>query len=239
MRHYRLHALSAALLSLMLTLPNTYAESPANVMFGGSQGSGSSSYTYLGAMTPIASAEPGMGPYAKVILSWLDYRYGSSERSTLSEINARGAGLELGAGYAWRYERGSIDLSATVGYRDLRVTPFAPKDQKSGSVLTLNPQIYASTPLSDKTDADLIANYAIGLGSSWARARVGAKPSGSWRAGLEAIFLDGPNYRIRQQGVFVSLPVDALTSLEFTLGRAKPQDSSASTYVGIGFARSF
>ena len=239
MRNHRLDSLSLSALALMLSLSTAHAESPVNVMFAGTQGSPRSSYAYLGAIAPMEGAELGRGAYSKAVLSWLDYRYNSNERGPQTEINARGAGLELGVGYAWRYERSTFDLSATLGYRDLRVTPFAPADQKSGGVLTLNPQVAASTRLTDTVDADLMANYSFGLRSSWARARIGAKPSGSWRAGIEATILDGPNYSIRQQGVFISLPVDAVTSLEFTVGRAKPRDDDASTYVGIGFARSF
>lgn len=239
MHPFRLAALSAAALALIASVSSSRAETPANVMFGGTQGSSRSAYTYVGAIAPLQGAELGRGLYGKAVASWLDYRYDSSEQGPSTEIHARGAGVELGAGYAWRLERGTVDLSATVGYRDLRVTPYAPTDQKSGGVLTLNPQLAASTRLSEAVDGDLIANYAIGLGSSWARARIGAKPSGSWRAGVEAIFVDGPNYSIRQQGVFMSVPVDAVTAIEFSIGRSKPRDDDAATYVGIGFSRSF
>lgn len=236
---YRLAPLGAPALALMLALPCAHAESPMNVMFGGAQGSSRSGYTYLGAIAPMQGAEPGLGPYAKAVVSWLNYRYDSSELGSLTRIDASGPGLELGAGHAWRHERGTLDLSATLGYRNLHVTPFVPADQKSGSVLTLNPQLAASARLGSTTDADLIANYAIGLGSSWVRARVGARPYGSWRAGVEAIFVDGRNYGIRQQGVFLSMPVDAGMSIEFSLGRAKPRDDNASVYAGIAFVRNF
>jgi len=237
--HHCRYLLPASALLSILALNSARAESPPNVMFGGIQGSARSAYTYLGAITPIAGAELGMGPYGKALISWLDYRYDSSELGPVTEINARGPGLELGGGYAWRFERGTVDLSATIGYRDLRVTPFIPTDQKSGGVLTLNPQVAASTRLSDAMDADLLANYSIGLGSSWARTRIGAKPAGSWRAGVEAIFVDGSNYSTRQQGVFVSLPIDTTTSLEFSVGRAKSSGETASTYAGFAFARNF
>lgn len=239
MRRYRLAAIHASALALVLAMPLSRAESPTNVMFAGANGSSRSGYTYLGAIAPMQGSELGLGPYGKAIVSWLNYRYNSSELGPVTEIDASGAGIEVGAGYAWRDERGTLDLSATVGYRDLHVTPFVPADQKSGSVLTLNPQLSASTRLGSMVDADLIANYSIGLGSSWARARIGGKPSGSWRAGVEAIFLDGRNYSIRQQGVFVSVPVDAGTSIEFSVGRSKPRDDNASAYAGITFVRTF
>lgn len=239
MHRYRHAAMNAAALALMLAAPLSHAESPMNVMFGGTQASSRSGYTYLGAIMPLQGSELGLGAYGKAIASWLNYRYNSSELGPVTEIDASGPGVEVGAGYAWRDERGTLDLSATVGYRELHVTPFVPANQKSGGVLTLNPQLAASTRLSGTVDADLLANYAIGLGSSWARARIGTKPSGSWRAGVEAVFLDGHNYSIRQQGVFLSLPIDAGTSIEFIVGRSKPRDDNASAYAGIAFARNF
>ena len=239
MRRYRLAAINASALALVLAMPLSHAESPTNVMFGGTQASSRSGYTYLGAIAPMQGSELGLGAYGKAIVSWLNYRYNSSELGPVTEIDTSGAGIEAGAGYAWRDERGTLDLSATIGYRDLHVTPFVPANQKSGGVLTLNPQLAASTRLGSTADADLIANYAIGLGSSWARARIGTRPSGTWRAGVEAVFLDGRNYSIRQQGVFLSLPIDAGMAIEFIVGRSKPRDDNASAYAGIAFSRNF
>lgn len=230
---------AAAALALSMGPGTALAEYPTAVMFGGAQIGPRNDYAYLGMIQPLPGAELGLGPYAKAVLSWLDYRYDSGESGPATEIKSRGPGIEVGAGYAWRHERGTLDLSATLGYRDLQVTPFVPSRQESGSVLTLNPQLSVSTRMTDSVSADLIANHAIGLGSSWARARVGTQPSGSWRAGVEAIFLDGRNYQTRQQGVFLSLPLDATTSFEISVGRSRPRDDAAGTYVAVGFSRMF
>lgn len=230
---------TAVVLALSAASGAALAELPTAVMFGGAQAGPRNDYAYLGMIQPLPGSELGLGPYAKAVFSWLDYRYDSSDAGPVTEVRSRGPGIDVGAGYAWRYERGTLDLSATLGYRDLQVTPFVPSRQESGSVLTLNPQLSASTRLTDSVSADLIANHAIGLGSSWARARVGTQPSGSWRAGVEAIFLDGRNYRTRQQGVFLSLPLDGATSFEISVGRSKPRDDAAGTYVAVGFARTF
>lgn len=216
-----------------------HAELPTAVAFGGAQAGPRNDYAYLGMIQPLPGAELGRGYYAKAILSRLSYRYDSSDSGPVTEVGARGPGIEIGAGHAWKHERSTVDLSATVGYRNLDVTPFVPSRQEAGSVLTLNPQLSASTRLTDTVSADLIANYAIGLGSSWARTRVGTQPSGSWRAGIEAIFLDGRNYQTRQQGVFVSLPLDASSAIELSVGRSKQRDDNAGTYVAIGFSFTF
>lgn len=230
---------TAAALVLSMGPGTALAEYPTAVLFGGAQAGPRNDYAYLGMIQPLPGAELGLGPYAKAVFSWLDYRYDSSEAGPATEVNSRGPGIEVGAGYAWRHERGTLDLSATLGYRDLRVTPFVPAAQEAGSVLTLNPQLSTTARLTDRVTAELIANHAIGLGSSWARARVGTRPSGSWRIGVEAIFLDGRNYQTRQQGVFLSLPLDASTSFEISAGRSKPRDDAAGTYVAAGFARTF
>lgn len=215
------------------------AELPTAVVFGGAQAGPRNDFAYLGMVQPLPGAELGRGYYAKAILSRLSYRYDSSDSGPTTEVGARGPGIEIGAGHAWKHERSTFDLSATVGYRNLDVTPFVPSRQESGSVLTLNPQLSTLTRLTDTVSADLIANYAIGLGSSWARARVGAQPSGSWRAGIEAIFLDGRTYQTRQQGVFLSLPLDASSAVEISVGRSKPRDDAAGTYVAVGFSFTF
>lgn len=230
---------SALALLLAASADAARAELPAAVAFVGAQVGPRNDYAYLGMIQPLPGAELGRGPYAKAILSRLSYRYDSTENGPLAEINAHGPGIELGAGHAWKYERSAIDLSATIGYRRLSVTPFVPREQEAGSVLTLNPQLSASTRVTDSVSADLIANYAIGLGSSWVRTRIGTQPSGSWRAGVEAIFLDGRNYQTRQQGVFLSLPLDASTAVEISAGRSKPRDDDAGTYVAVGFSFTF
>lgn len=216
-----------------------HAELPTAVAFGGAQAGPRNDYAYLGMIQPLPGAELGRGLYAKAVLSRLGYRYDSADNGPVTEVNARGPGIEIGAGYTWKHEHSNIDLSATVGYRNLDVTPFVPSRQESGSVLTLNPQLSALTQLTDNVSADLIANYAIGLGSSWARARVGTQPSGNWRAGVEAIFLDGRTYQTRQQGIFLSLPLDASSALEISVGRSKPGDDAAGTYVAVGFSFTF
>lgn len=226
-------------LALSASTDAARAELPTAVVFGGAQAGPRNDFAYLGMVQPLPGAELGRGLYAKAVLSRLGYRYDSADNGPVTEVSARGPGIEIGGGHAWKHERSTIDLSATVGYRNLDVTPFVPSRQESGSVLTLNPQLSASTRLTDTVSTDLIANYAIGLGSSWARARVGTQPSGSWRAGVEAIFLDGRTYQTRQQGVFLSLPLDASSAVEISVGRSKPRDDAAGTYVAVGFSFTF
>jgi hypothetical protein len=230
---------TAVVFGLSAASAGALAELPTAVVFGGAQAGPRNDFAYLGMIQPLPGAQLGQGVYGKAMLSWLDYRYGSSETGPITEVRSRGTGIEFGAGYAWRYGRGTVDLSATAGYRDLRVTPFVPQGQEAGSVLTLNPQVSASIRLNDRVSADLIANHAIGLGHSWARTRLGMQPSGSWRAGIEAIFLDGRNYQTRQHGVFFSLPLDAVRSLEFSIGRSEPRGEATGTYVAAGFAFTF
>ena len=230
---------TAIVLGLSTASAVALAELPMAVVFGGAQAGPRNDFAYLGMIQPLPGTQLGNGAYGKAMLSWLDYRYDSDEAGPLTEVRSRGPGIEFGAGYAWRYGRGTVDLSATAGYRDLRVAPFVPRRQEVGSVLTLNPQLSASIQLNDRVSADLIANHAIGLGSSWARTRLGMQPSGSWRAGMEAIFLHGRNYQTRQHGVFISVPLDARRSLEFSIGRSEPRGEATGTYLAAGVAFTF
>ena len=88
-------------------------------------------------------------------------------------------------------------------------------------------------------DADVLASHAIGLGSTFARARVGWKPEASWRVGVEAIQSQGPTYRVRQQGAFVMWPLTRDVSIDLSAGRAKSQDGVQSGYLGLGLSRLF
>ena len=207
-----------------------------NVIFSGAEGSSNSSYAYLGTVMPMEGEQLGHGWYRKAVTSMIRYRYSSSERGAAEDVNGKAAGIEGGIGHAWQLGARTLDLSATVGYRDIRLTPFAPKNEKTGNILTLNPQLMAATPLVGRTDADLIANYAIGLGSSFARLRAGFRPTEGWRTGVETKRLKGDTYETHTAGVFLTIPLGGKFSLDLTAGREKPRDDPSVSYGGIAFS---
>ena len=210
--------------------------SAESVIFGGVEGSSAGSYGYLGGVTPFKGEQLGQGWYQKAVLSLNHYRYESTERGPTEEVNGRVPGIEAGIGRAWQKHQQTLDLSVTAGYRHVSLRPFEPADEKTGSVFTLNPQLMASTPLVHQLDADLIANYSIGLSSSFTRIRAGYQSDSGWRAGIEGKRLDGRNYLQQAAGVFVAIPLSDKLKMELNAGRLKPRDQESVSYAGVAFS---
>lgn len=225
-----------ATIALCSTMASAHAET---LVFGGAEGSRNSSYAYLGGVSPFDGNDLGRGWYKKTVLSMVRYSYESTEQGPVTEITGRVPGIEAGVGHAWQFEKQKLDLSATIGYRHVSLSPFDPKDEKTGSIITLNPQLIAYTPLTGKFDADLIANYAIGLGSSFARIRSGYQQDNGVRVGLEGKQLAGRTYSVHMLGAFVAIPLQGKLTLELNLGREKPKDEHSATYAGIAFSTAF
>ena len=226
------------LLSMLASLP-CKAQANNNLVIAGVQTSEKSTYAFSMAIVPFGDARLGQGWYQKAGVSWLTYRYDGTINSNTREVSAKAPGLEAGIGHMWSNEGSRLDLSATLGYRHIDITPFVPAGDRDGNVITLNPHIQASRQLSSGIDADLLANYAIGLGSSYTRARLGWKPVAGWRTGLEGIWQEGKNYRITQQGLFLSRTLASGMTLEINAGQAKAQNYSASAYIGLTFASTY
>ena len=227
-------------LSVVICLGAVSPTVPAdNVVFSGTEGSSNSSYGYLGTVMPMEGETLGRGWYRKVVFSTIRYRFSSTQRGPSEDIHGTVHGIEGGVGHAWQFGPRSLDVSATVGYRNIRLSPFEPRDEKTGSVVTLNPQLMAYTPLVGGFDADLIANYALGLGSSFARLRAGFRPAERWRTGIETKRLSGDNYETRAAGVFIAIPLSSKFTLDFTAGKEKPRDEPSVSYGGIAFSAVF
>lgn len=226
------------LLSLLVS-PPCKAETNNNLVIAGLQTSSKSTYAYSMAIVPLGDARLGQGWYQKAGLSWLTYRYDGTLNGNTQEVSATAPGIEAGIGHMWNYESSRLDLSATLGYRHIGIAPFIPAGDRSGNVFTLNPQIQASRQLSSRIDVDLLANYAIGLDSSFTRTRLGWKPESGWRTGLEGIWQEGRNYRISQHGLFLSKTLASGMTVEINAGQAKLENESASAYVGLTFASTY
>jgi hypothetical protein len=226
------------LLSLLVSQP-CKAENNNNLVIAGLQASSKSTYAFSTAIVPFGDAKLGQGWYQKAGLSWLTYRYDGTLNSDTREVSAKAPGIEAGIGHMWNNEDSRLDLSATLGYRHIEISPFTPAGDRDGNVFILNPQIQASRQFNSSIDAELLANYAIGLGSSFTRMRLGWKPVAGWRTGLEGIWQEGKNYRITQQGLFLSKTLASGVTLEINAGQAKPQNDSASAYIGLSFASTY
>ena len=218
-------------------LPNfAFADS---VVFSGVEGSSSSTHAYLGFILPAEGERLGEGWYRKFVVSSTAYVYQNSEQGPVVDIDGKSNGVDAGLGRSWRFEKSSIDVSATVGYRDVRLSPYAPASDKAGNLLTFNPQLMLWRELSHRVDTDLIANYATATSSSFVRARIGMHPSESLRVGIEGKWIDGRNYQVKKQGLFVAFKISDKLTLELNAGREDPDDRNTSTYAGIAIASAF
>ena len=126
-----------------------------------------------------------------------------------------------------------------MGYRNVTVEPFVPPDERTGDVFTLNPQVQARYDFTPTLDGDLIASYSIGQDTSFSRARLGWKPAGTWRAGVEGIWQSGPNYRVQQRGLFAVKYLENSLAVEVSGGRAEARDGETSGYAGLSLAKMF
>lgn len=227
-------------LGLFLTIasPATLWAAPSSLVIAGSQVSEGSSYSYAGLLTPLSGDSLGQGWFTKVIGSWLTYRYTTTINQAQTRVDARAPGIEAGPGYAWSGTNYHLDASATLGYRQVRLTPTIPADESKGSGWFVAPQLQARYDFTRSIDGDLIVSYAFRQHNSFDRARLGWKPSENWRVGVETVLLHGDDYRIRQNGVFASTSFDNGLSLSFSAGRSTPRDETRSTYVGIAFSTS-
>ena len=235
-QYLRLSLMTPALVIGLLLPKFAFADT---VVFSGVESSSSTTHAYLGFIMPTEDERLGEGWYRKFVVSSTAYVYQNSERGYVIDIDGKSNGIDAGAGHSWRFENSSVDLSATVGYRDVRLSPYAPTSDKAGNLLTLNPQLMLWRQLSHKVDTDLIANYATGTSSSFVRARIGMHPSESYRAGIEGKWIDGRNYRVKKQGVFVALKISEKLTMELNAGREEPDDRNTTAYAGIAIASAF
>jgi hypothetical protein len=238
-KHIALTMLVLLPLPAMLASLPCKAEPNNNLVIAGLQVSSKSSYAFSTVIVPFSGARVGQGWYQKAGVSWLTYSYDGTFNGNNREVSASAPGIQAGIGHIWNYERSRLDLSVTLGYRNIDISPFVPDGDRAGNVFTLNPQIQASQQLNTSIDADLLANYAIGMETYFVRTRLGWKPVTGWRTGLEGIWQEGKNYRVSQQGLFLSKTLASGMTVEINAGQAKPENDSASAYIGLTFASTY
>ena len=227
------------LLTILAVLITPLSRAEDKLIIAGIQGSSQSSYSYLGLIQPLEKSELGKGWYRKFLISHLTYRYLQTNPNTGMNINATAPGIEGGFGHAWSGHRWSVDLSATLGYRNISLSPISPAADDKGGIFTLNPQIQARYQFTEKLDADLLANHSLGQGNTYARERLGWHLASGTRIGPELIQVNGKTYHNTQMGFFASMPLANSWTLELNAGRSHSQTLGNATYGGIGIAKVF
>ena len=227
-----------ALFIVMTLVTGPYAQAES-VVFSGFEGSSSTSHGYLGVIMPVTKKQQSNNWYKKFVISSTAYGYHNDERGSQVFIDGRSTGLDAGLGRTWRSRSAIADLSATVGYRDIKLSPYAPASDKAGNLLTFNPQLMLWSELSSGIDTDLLATYATGTASSFVRARIGMRPQDSYRVGVERKWLHGRNYAVGKTGLFVAFKISPSVHLELNAGREDPEGKRSVAYGGIAISTSF
>lgn len=209
------------------------------LMIGGSQYSSESSYSYLGLIRPIGNAEIGHGWFQSIIGSRLSYQYGINENNQANTLKVKAPGIETGLGYSWSSNVYNLSLSMAVGYRYYNLNPYVSGEKPEGSTYNLTPQIQAGYNLTNKIDVGLLSNYSFGQQSNFNRLRLGYKPVNNWHVGLESMYQQGRNYRIKQQGIFATTYLDHGLSLDVSGGNLDSGNNSSTAYFGLAFSKFF
>lgn len=231
--------MSAAMLSSFAVFAAEGMSVPNNLVISGIQYSPQSSYTYAGLLQTANGNPVGEGLYYKTIASYLTYRYNTTVNNAPVQITGSSPGLDVGAGYAWKGAGYTMDLSAAIGYRQMRVTPVVPANEKTGSVFSLTPQFQGSVALTNEIDVSTIANYTFGQQVAYARGRLITKLPASWFGGVETIYQKGKNYRINQTGLVVGKNLADGYAVDLSAGRSKQRGGDTSTYVAVSLSRVF
>ncbi len=235
--------LSIAITAFYLSLPlEVFAKDDDPLFIGGFQRAEHNSYTYAGLITPILGGKLGEGWFNRTIASWLTYEYDTSYNGQPTQLKAKAPGIETGFGYAWAGKSYGVNISASVGYRDFRLSPNVAGEEPEGKVLVFSPQLQARYDITEHIETDLIASHAFAkknAETSFARLRLGYKPRWDWKFGIEGIYQEGENFRVKQQGLYVVTYLKNGWGVEASGGNAESRDNSSSAYIGFGVSKQF
>lgn len=210
-----------------------------SIFISGIQYSPQSSYTYAGLVRAADGYQVGEGPYYKAIASYLTYRYNTTVNNAAVQITGNSPGVDVGAGYAWKGDSYTLDLSGAVGYRQLHVSPVVPANEKAGGVVSFSPQLQASVAITKDIEASTIANYTFGQQVAYARGRLISRLPDSWFGGLETIYQKGKNYRINQNGLVIGKNLAGGYAVDLSAGRSRQRSGDTSNYVAVSLSRVF
>lgn len=215
------------------------ASAPDSIFISGVQYSPQSSYAYAGVLKTANGNPIGEGLYYKAIASYLTYRYNTTVNGAPVRITGSSPGIDVGAGYAWKGENYTADLSGAVGYRQLHVSPVVPANEKTGGVFSFSPQFQGTLAITKDIELGTIANYTFGQQVAYGRGRLLKKLPDGWFGGLEEIYQKGKNYRINQTGLVIGKDLAGGYSLDVSAGRSKQRGGDTSTYAALSLSRVF
>jgi len=226
---------------LMMLLASSARAEPADeraIVLAGTEFSASNAYTHAGYIAPLAGNTLKQGWNVLAFASWLNYSYTTLQNGQPVKVRATVPGVRGGMGYQWTAGDVAVGLSASLGYQNTQQTPYIAATGKQGAAIILLPQVQLKYQFTEQTDADLMANYAIGQNSYWSHLRVGYQPRWDWRVGPELGLQAGQNYRIAKVGLFAATPVLGGAILELNTGVQANLNPPKEWYVGVALSKS-
>ncbi len=226
-----------AMLLMCASASANAAEDARAIGLVGTEFSASNSYTHVGYIAPLAGNTLQHGWHVLAFASWLSYNYTTLQNGQSVKVQASVPGMRGGMGYQWTEGDAAVGLSASLGYQNTQQTPYIPATGKQGGAIVLLPQVQLKYQFSAQTDADLMANYAIGQSSYWSHLRLGYQPRWDWRVGPELGWQAGQNYRIAKAGLFAATPVFGGAMLELNSGLQANLNPPKEWYVGVALSK--
>lgn len=231
-------SLLTSIFALLLTTMALSATAQDNnpLLLAGSQWSSASSYSYAGAIIPVAGSVLGQGWFVPIFVNYLTYNYASAFNNQPVTAGVTAPGASAGIGYQWRGSHGSLSLSGSIGYQHFQTIPSV-NNAINSDQLAVIPQIQGQYQFTPTVDGDWISTYYFGPNSNWNRFRLGWQPNWRLHVGIEQIFQGGSNYRIHQGGMFVSTPLPHGLNLECDFGKLYSIGLPTQPYVGLSVVK--
>lgn len=210
---------------------------PGWLVFGGAQTSGTSSYSYLGALKPFEGSRLGEGTFHRTIASWLAYEYETTLSGRRTMVKARAPGIETGVGHAWKRGATQWEASLSVGVRDTDIDPGEVDNDVRGVKGSLTPQVAFQHPLWDGIQAEGRASYSFGPQDRYAMARlVGTTWLPGWRTGVQVSHQEGQTYRNVSAGLFAGKDLAGGWRLELGAGQILSLEGESDPYAMLAFS---
>lgn len=232
-------ALSTALMSALHVSAVAAASGSDNLFITGVQASSQSSYAYAGVLRAAKNSSIGDGLYYKAVASYLTYTYDTTLNNLAVRNTGTAPGIDIGAGYASHGEGYTADISASVGYRHLHLSPVIPANERVGGRVSFTPQFQGSLTLAKNVEARTLISYTFGQQSSFDRAQLIAKFPNNWFGGLEDSYQEGKKYQINQIGFVAGKNLTNGYALSLSAGRSRQRGSGSSNYAGVSLSRLF
>ena len=217
------------------TAPARAADQP--LLLGGTQWSPNSTYSYLGAILPLAPGTLGQGFFQRYWVDYLTYHY--SGPSALGIIQATSPGVQVALGYQWSGTGYYAALSLGGGYRYVHLNPYDATATIKGNIWSLIPEFEAGYDFTPYLQGNLIASYAFGPRQYWGRLRLGWRPDRLFRVGPEVILQGNPDYDAQQAGLFVGTDLGGGWGMEVDGGVQFSRNLARTGYAGLALSKSF